>query len=342
MTCDTGDMILRCCAALALASCATVPKPVPAPAFTVETIHGEARDASAWVQSPLAKDFLAVAPELPKVERRVAFVTQDKKKAYTQEQADALPEAEQKLLARKELDEEYYYTTKYGTPVSYARALDVLAEHGVTTLEGTQVLDFGYGYIGHLRMFALNGATAVGIEVDPLLPVLYSAPGDTGVVTAKSGKQGTVRLIDGRFPFDPKVVAAAGGGYDLFLSKNVLKIGFVHPSQPVDEKFTLQLGVDDATFVRAVWDLLKPGGKALVYNIYPTPAKPGEKFIPWAEGKSPFAKELWEKQGFTVAAFDQDDTVKLRELAHLLKWDVGEDAFPLDTLWAVYTLVEKP
>lgn len=336
-------MILRCCAALAIASCATTPEPKKASApFTVETIKGEARDASAWVTSDLARDFLATAAELPAIAPRVAYVTQDKTKAYTQAQADALPADEQKLLARRVLDEEYYYTTKYGTPVSYARALDVLAAHGVTTLDGKQVLDFGYGYIGHLRMFALTGAAAVGIEVDPLLPVLYSAPGDTGPVSAKSGKQGTVRLVDGRFPADPKVVEATGGGYDLFVSKNVLKIGFVHPSQPVDPKFTLQLGVDDAAFIKAVWDLLKPGGKALVYNIFPTPSKPGEKFIPWAEGKSPFAKALWEQQGFTVAAFDQDDTAKIRELAHVLKWDVGEDAMALDTLWAVYTLVEKP
>ena len=68
-------MILRCCAALAIASCATTPKPTPATPFTVETIKGEARDASAWVKSDLARDFLATAAELPAIEKRVAYVT---------------------------------------------------------------------------------------------------------------------------------------------------------------------------------------------------------------------------------------------------------------------------
>ncbi len=341
-------MILRTLlAASFLIGCATT-KSAEAPAsadagvFNVETIHGEARALGPWVKTPLARDFLATAVELPKIERRVVFLNKEKSHAYTQPQADALPESEKAALIRKDFDEEYYYFTRYGTPVSYARALDILAEHGVESLKGRKVLDFGYGYIGHLRMFALLGADATGVEVDPILPVLYSAPGDTGTLTSRAGQSGTLRLIDGRFPSDAAVKTAVGSGYDLFLSKNVLKIGYVHPSQPVEPKRTLQLNVDDETYVRAVWDLLKPGGRALIYNLYPAQNPPGKEFIPWAEGKSPFPRATWEKVGFRVAAFDVDDTANAREMGRLLAWDVGEDAMDLQTLFAIYTLVEKP
>lgn len=317
--------------------CATTRPPATAAAVTVETIRGEARDASAWVKSPLAKAFLATAVELPKIEPRTVYLNPDKTRGYTQAQADLLPPAEKAALIRKDLDEEYYYTTKYGTPVSYARPLDILAAHGLTALKGLKVVDFGYGYIGHLRMFALLGADATGIEVDPLLPALYSQPGDTGTIGA-----GTVRLVDGRFPSDPAVKDAVGQGYDLFLSKNVLKIGYVHPSQPVDPKRTLQLNVDDDAFVNAIWNLLKPGGRALLYNLYPAQNPPGKEWIAWAEGLTPFTRATWEKAGFQVVAFDLDDTAQIRELAHVLAWDKGEDPMDLKTLFAVYTLVEKP
>ncbi|MFH1809686.1 MAG: hypothetical protein ABIJ09_13145 [Pseudomonadota bacterium] len=294
------------------------------------------------MKTPLARQFLSTASELPAASRRIVYLDQVRSRGYTQAQADALPAAERAALVRKDLDEEYYYFTRYGTPVSYTRAVEVLAEHGLSSLEGVKLVDFGYGYIGHLRMFALLGADATGIEVDPLLPALYSAPGDTGVITSRSGRQGRLRLLDGRFPADAAVTRKVGTGYDLFLSKNVLKKGYVHPSQPVDPKRTLQLGVDDETYVRAVWNLLKPGGRAILYNLYPAQNPAGQEFIPWAEGTTPFSKAAWEHVGFTVLAFDLDDSAKIREMAQLLAWDRGEDAMDLQTLFAVYTLVEKP
>ena len=52
-----------------------------------------------------------------------------------------------------------------------------------------------------------------------------------------------MKLVHGRFPADPKVVAAVGGGYDLFLSKNTLKRGYIHPAEKVDPRLLVDLGV---------------------------------------------------------------------------------------------------
>ena len=134
-----------------------------------------------------------------------------------------------------------------------------------------------------------------------------------------------------------------GGGYDLFVSKNVLKRGYIHPSQPVDEKKTIKLGVDDEAFVRAVFALLNPGGRMLIYNLAPAPAPPGKPYIPWADGRSPFPRELFERVGFRVVAFEVDDTAAARAMAHALGWDRGPEAMDLSRdLFGQYTLVEKP
>src|SRR5205823_1475983 len=123
---------------------------------------------------------------------------------------------------RMPADEEVYYNTKYGSPLSYSRPIDLLASRGVSFAPKTKLLDFGYGYVGHLRLLAGLGLDANGIDVDPMLRALYAEDGDQGVVDGK----GTVRLLDGEFPKDPRVVAAVGGGYDVILSKNVLKKGY--------------------------------------------------------------------------------------------------------------------
>jgi hypothetical protein len=351
---DAAMRILLATASLLLVGCATA-KSSEAPAATATatsadggvptlvTIRNEAKALDGWVKTPLAKDFLAQASELPSIQPRVVYLNAEKTKGYSQAEADALPEAERKGLIRKDLDEEYYYLTKYGTPNSYARALDVLAEHGLDSLAGKRVVDFGYGYVGHLRMFALLGADSNGIEVDPILPVLYGEPGDTGDITSRAGKKGTLHLYTGKYPLDAALKAQVGSGYDLFISKNVLKKGFVHPSRPVEPKRGLGLGVDDETYVKAVWDALKPGGRMLVYNIYPGQNPPDKDFIPWAEGNTAFPREVFEKIGFKVVEYDHDDTGMVREMAHRLGWDSDpEEPMDLKNLFAIYSLFEKP
>lgn len=60
--------------------------------------------------------------------------------------------------------------------------------------------------------------------------------------------------------FEPKgkLVKELGGGYDLFLSKNTLKRGYVHPSEPKDAKGQIDLGLEDSKLLELVFGMLKP------------------------------------------------------------------------------------
>jgi len=246
-------------------------------------------------------------------------------------------------LEKKELDETFYYYTKYGTPLAYVRALDVLGTAGFDNVSGKRILDFGYGGVGQLRLLAMMGADAIGVEIDTLQPAFYREPSDQGVVKGRSSRDGRITLLHGRFPDDEAVTKSVGDGYDLFISKNTLKNGYLHPERPVDKRMLVDLGVDDETFVQKLFSILRPGGFVLIYNISPAPAPPDKPYIPWADGRCPFPKTMWESAGFQVIAFDQDDTTMARAMGRALEWDKGEGAMDLEKdLFALYTLARKP
>jgi hypothetical protein len=145
-------------------------------------------------------------------------------------------------------------------------------------------------------------------------------------------------------------VKEARGAADVFISKNTLKNGYVHPDpvrgKDVDPRRLIDLGVDDAAFCREVFALLKPGGLFMIYNICPAQAPPDRPYIPWADGRCPFARETLESAGFEVVAFDTNDDAAVREMAHALGWDKGEDGeawMDLEKdLFAWYTLARRP
>jgi SAM-dependent methyltransferase len=156
-----------------------------------------------------------------------------------------------------------------------------------------------------------------------------------------------VTLVTGRWPAEEAAVAevdaAAPQGFDLILSKNTLKHGYIHPAQEVDPRMLVSLGVDDAAFVQAVARRLRPGGQFLVYNLCPAPAPEGQPYIPWADGRCPFPRELLEKAGLEVLAFDQPDDAAARALGAALGWDRGEGAMDLQNdLFAWFTLARRP
>jgi SAM-dependent methyltransferase len=309
----------------------------------LRVLNRDARALRPLVSSRLARDFLKATANLPTISPRTVYLDESSKIYLSEVAAQKLDQTAQSRLKRVELDASFYWNTKYGSPLAYARPLDVLGQSGLDSFSGTKLLDFGYGTIGHLRLLASLGANVTAVDVDPLLPALYSAPEDQGVIKNLGGPDGTIRLLSGRFPADDAMKNGVGGGYDVIISKNTLKNGYVHPQQAVEPRRLLNLGVDDATFVRSLHQSLEPGGLVLIYNISPGPAQPGEPYKPWADGHCPFARPIWETAGFRVLAFDQDDSQAVRAIGHALAWDRGTSAIDLTSdLFAMYSLFQKP
>ena len=313
----------------------------PAP-WTVKQLHEEAEALRSLYAAPLVQNFLDAVKSLPSIKPRTLIWNREAGKARLIPQGP-IPTTQpgERVL---ELSEQYYYTTRYGTPLAYSRPMQILADSGVKTLTGARILDFGYGTIGHLRLWASCGADVVGVEVDPTTEALYSLPGDIGVIKGVSGApDGRIALATGRWPADKLTTDVVRSGYDIIISKNTLKRGYLHPAQPVDKRMLVDLGVSDAEYVAAVYSALKPGGRFLIYNICPAPAPPDKPYIPWADGRCPFDRELLEKKGFKIEAFDRDDSEDVRAMARALGWDKGTSSMDLtNDLFAHYTLMTKP
>jgi hypothetical protein len=327
-------------AAPAVSPPATSP-PAPPKESAVAVLQRDAKALLPLVRSDLARAFLDAASALPAVAPRRVYHDAEKTRYWSEAEARRLPEAERKALTERTIDEEFYYNTNYGTPLAYARPLDILAL-GKDALAGKRILDFGFGGVGQLRIFASLGADVTGVEVDPLTRALYTEPGDQGLIKGLHGRDGRLSLVFGRFPAEPSVKNAVGAPYDLFISKNVLKRGYIHPEQPVKERHQINLGVSDAAFVETVHSMLNHGGHFFIYNLTPAPNAPGKPYKPWADGRSPFPKKMLEDAGFMVLAFEKDDTPAARAMARSLGWDKGEGAMDVENdLFAQFTLCRK-
>ncbi len=329
-------------ACLSLASIAAGQNAEPAASARQQLVE-EAAALAPLVSSPMAGQFLAAAADLPAVEPRVVWWNRAERRSLRPEVAESMSPQELEGFQRREFDEQFYYYTAYGTPLAYCRALDLAAKAGFETAAGKRVVDFGYGGIGQLRLLASLGGNVTGIEVLDLLRDLYREPGDTGSIprsaAAPPGPPGRLALLHGRFPADAALVEAVGGGVDLFISKNVLKKGYVHPEREADPRVLVDLGVDDETFVRAVYDALSEGGLLVIYNLYPPQAPPEEPYIPHATGGCPFDRALVESIGFEVVAFDADDTAATRAMGKALGWG---DSMDLENgLFGMYTILRK-
>jgi hypothetical protein len=314
----------------------------PAAPF-VPVLVKQAEAVRPHVESDLARAFLATASELPEIEPRTILRDPETKQVFTQEQAAGLAEERRAKLKSRAYDARFYYTTGYGSPMIYARPLDILAKHGVGSLRGVKVMDFGYGMIGQERMMALLGADMHGVEVEPLFRTLYSWPGDTGEIVAAGGTKGSLTLHHGQWPADASLAKEVGGGYDVIISKNTLKAGYIHPAGEVDPSRLVHLGVSDSEFLKAVHESLKPGGLFLVYNISPKQNPPDQPYLPHADGLFPFERKLVEGAGFEVLAWDQRDHDVMAEIFVAVGSDEGKGkAALLENLFTYYTLVRRP
>jgi len=305
----------------------------PPPPPVLPEIQRLAAKLEPTVKPKWVKRWLEMAKELPSVTPKTFWCTKDKSACWAKK-----PEGEKRELVERTVNDEYFYA-RITDPLGYARAYEVLAKAGFTP-KGKKVLDFGYGNIGQLAMLARLGADVHGIEVDPLLPLAYAD--SVGDVTAKDGTRGHLAVHHGYFPTDPKLVKEVGTGYALFISKNTLKRGYIHPQAPVPDKQRIDVGPDDV-FLKTVHDLLVPKGLFLIYNLSPAQAPPGKPYKQMADGVSPYSRKQLEAAGFEVLAFDVVDDGPARAMGHVLEWDQypGEPWDLKTDLFAHYTLARR-
>ncbi len=330
--------------ALGVLATAVIAQEKPAAPAGVPLLTQQAEAIRPLVQTELARHFLNAAEALPRVEPRTLYFNREHRSWRTAAQWSALDDAARAGYEERPVDEDRYYQTRYGSPVVYARVLELAAKHGApANFAGARVLDYGCGTIGHLRMMASLGADAVGLDVDPFLAALYSEAGDTGAIAhpVPGSPAGRVSVVTGYWPAGPGIAEQVGRGYDLFTSKNTLKSGYVHPTRPVDPRLLVDLGVSDSYYLRVVHGALKPGGLAIIYNLCPAPSKEGEPYRHWAEGRSPFPREMWEAAGFEVLAFDESDDAAARQIFEALGYPTkAEDG--AEDLFAWYTVARRP
>ena len=273
-------------------------------------------------ETDLARAFLGAIDALPTPESRVLYWRRRPFGAWSEAEALAtFGPGELGELIRLEWGEAEFYAPLYGTPLAYARPLDVVATRGFESAAGKRILDFGYGGVGQLRLLALLGADTVGVDVHPFLPAVYSRPADQGPILPPEGASsptGSVRLVNGYWPADESVAEAVGGGFDLILTRNVLKRGFVHPEEPA--KSYTELKAEDGVFLAALFEALAPGGLVLVYNLGYEPAAPGEPYRPQDDIGCAFEPDAWESAGFELLDFDTDDAEGARKHAEGYGW----------------------
>jgi SAM-dependent methyltransferase len=300
------------------------------------------------VKSSSVIQYLFSTNWLPIIEEpRLVYYNRAAKEAFSPDDFGNFAVERQKGFEAVSLDAKFYYHTRYGSPHAYARPLDLLcaaaSPDGKCFKPGQRLLDFGAGGLVHLRLLATMGMHAVGVDVDPLLRAYFRNPEDVGTIAGgdENAPPGILQMEYGSWPADQAIKKSVGSNFDFIISKNTLKKGYIHPAHPVDPAKQISLGVTDEVFVQELFSALKPGGFLIVYNI--CPAQSAEKYIPWADGKNPFPRTLWEKTGFTIHAFDAEDQEGVKALAKALGWDVGESPMDIEKdLFAWYTIVQRP
>lgn len=302
---------------------------------------------------------------LPVVDPRMVYTDAENTRILSRAQFEALSPEEQKTLEGHEIGPEFYYNTRYGSPLAYTRVVDILCaqltanptelnkgnapEAPSAVFTGKKWLDFGCGGVVHMQLLAQCGADVVGVDVDPLLPAVFSEPGDLGtfaaapIANAEINRNGSVQLVTGSWPGDPATREKVGFGYDIMTSKNTLKNGYINPERETNPKFLVHLGVSNEEFVQAVFDVLNPGGYFLIYNLSPAQNPEDQMYLPWADGRSPFSRELLTKVGLEVIDFDKVDNEKAHQMGRALEWDQGPQPMNFEKdLFSHYTLVRKP
>lgn len=262
-----------------------------------------ARALTPQVKTPWVKKWLGNVKTLKHVEPTTFSCSADKQSCAIEAMPGWLPRV---------VDDEFLYS-RITDPLAYLRVYEVLAKHGVT-LEKKKVLDFGYGNLGQLIMLEPIAAEVHGVEIDALLPV--------------AGQGTRVTLHQGYFGKNEELMTALDKvGFEVWLSKNTLKRGYVNPDEGPRQ---IDLGADALLRINRQ---IVSGGWFFIYNIAgPRPAT----YVPMTDGRCPWSKEQLMAAGFDVIAHDADDSKAMRAMAKALEW--GPEA---ETFTATYTLARK-
>lgn len=302
------------------------------------SLKSEARTLSAAYTSTLAQRMLAEVERLPVPEPRTIHATFRPNRVYTEDELDAMSESERAKVRTLEIEPEDHYSTFYGTPLVYARVLELASIHAdLTTLDGIDILDLGYGQLGQLRLWAQMGADVTGIEVDPILSAIYEGSDLIGDLDGDPDTSGSIRLLECSFPQDGSCAKDAGDGYELIVSRNLLKRGYVKPAT-LNPNFPPPVGwgMEDAEVLGAFYDALAPGGVLIIESLGPAP----DPSKPWSDISNPWEKDDWEAAGFEVIAYDEDESHFVREQGRALGW--GERMNLDEDLFSVYSIYRKP
>jgi hypothetical protein len=271
-------------------------------------LRDEATQLLPLVQSPLARAFLAAVPDLSAAPgTRTVFYNRDTRDALSAAEAESRSDSAPAGYQKRELDEHFYYYTKYGTPLASVRALDLVGQ-AAAEREGRRVFDFGFG-IG--QPSARGGADVTG-QGTGSLSKLYASRGHGCGAACRRQALGPPVLEPRPHPAASALrrvsadsVVARVAAATLFVSKNTLKR---HVPGDVDPNSSCTWARCD---LRAVYGLR---GRRLLHDLQPESArsKPDEPYKRRSDGRSPFARVA--RKG-SVLAFDQDDTV-----AHSERW----------------------
>lgn len=287
------------------------------PGLTVARLQRLAKALSVAVKSDLAGDFLNATSALPWVQPRKLYQEPESKVLYPSSAIGSIPADKRWKLHSRSFDEQDFYEGRYGLPLAYAAFVDALPEFGVRSVSGKRMLDIGYGSILPLRLMACLGAKVTGIDSDKFPGALYGFDGDTGPVRSVRGRtidrthDGSVEIRTGRLGVD---WTPATGSFDLILSRNTLKNGYVHPKAEHALEPNVRLKLSDGDFLNIARASLARGGLFVIYNTYdPRDSGPG------ADARSPFNKDQFSKAGFEVVAFDQADDDRYRSFIDVLR-----------------------
>jgi hypothetical protein len=313
---------------------AEVPNDVAKTGAAIAAIAKDGVSVAPLMKQAAAQEFLKGVAGLNSHVPRIVYTDAKTRRTITPTEYDALKPADREGYARVEHDEAFYYATFYGSPVAYAAAFEAAGKHGLASLTSARILDIGYGAMGGPQMMAGAGAAVSAVDVDPLLKALYRESADQGAVKGFDGRAGSVTLFDGLFAGSTTLTKLIGGNFNLIVSKNTMKRGFMRPEG--DRNPLVSFGASDEVFLDTIYDSLAPNGILVIYNIAGAldPAKPS------TDGRSPFTREQFSKANLNVLAFDTNDDAMIRSVGKALGWEKPMGDLEKN-LFALYTVVQR-